>query len=145
MRNRHVSVILGAALSAAIGACGGAQPETGISIGFRAAALELVQNVKAVRIVFHSGSRTCDAVKPRPDAVGIHSVDLDLTADEQSAGGSVQVEEIPADSYTVVAYGADSAAAFDASPHGALGFDCKTGQKIEDGKRASISLKLSPY
>ena len=117
-----------------LAACGGGEgPE--IKIGFSSQAL--VSGVQTIRIAFHQQSRTCQAIRSSPPTVkGVYNFPLNLDAMQQSDGGSTELNNIRAGTYTVSVFGG--------SPAGPVAFGCQPSVVIEDGVQAQISLTLAP-
>lgn len=140
MRNSQFSLTSGLCaigLALSLGACGGTESSSApqITIGFSSRALAM--GAERVRIAFHPGSRTCEAIEDRPGIESLFSEDIDLTDAQKQGGGDVQFEDIRSGTYTVVGFAA--AGGMDNMP---IGFGCAPNVTIEDGVNAEIELMI---
>jgi len=125
---------------ALLAGCGADDQSPTIRIGF--ASRELLSGVQVVRIVFHPADRRCEQLRAMPAVAAlrgtVRSEDIILDDDDRELGSGVDIEMIPAGTYTAVAVGAAAAGpSFDV-----IAFGCVEDQVISDGERTDIEIVL---
>lgn len=127
MRARYVGVIFCFALFGCGGEEGG---EVALKIGLSQQGL--LDGVNVFRIAFHSSTRACSDLLKEPFKRAIVFREGALS---ELQNNQLRIEEIPADTYTVMAVGGPDR-------DNATVFGCEQNRKIENGKRAEIGLTL---
>jgi hypothetical protein len=114
-----------------LAACGGT--ETGMSIAISRAGIS--PEATQARIQVNVSSRTCDDVKGSgPEKRATHKVDIPFSG----AGGSGEIHEIRASSYTVSVWTLNA----ELQP---FDFGCEESIRIRDGEMAEVTIDLFPY